>query len=266
MHKILIHEIQAGAPLLFSGPAGGGKGYAARTFAGELLGDPKRCLSENHPDLIILRPQGKGALHPIEAIRELKAEIGRDPLEGERRVVIIEEAHRMGPPAANALLKTLEEPESEAQFILVTHRKGELLTTIRSRCRLLLFPPRSRAPKESVLIPLIGAAYPTLKRGVEEVVKELEGKKQQVMKGLRAVIPLQDLSAAARATKEAEIEGRGQIALLEEVESLLEELVPYGPAAVNEAYEAVLRSTKLTAAFETLLLSLQAPSRSPQQG
>ncbi|MGD8327853.1 MAG: DNA polymerase III subunit delta' [Acidobacteriota bacterium] len=67
--------------------------------------------------------------------------VGYKPYEGQRRVVIIDDAHAMNVPSQNALLKTLEEPPPSALLVLVTANPGRLLPTIRSRCQTLRLQP-----------------------------------------------------------------------------------------------------------------------------
>jgi DNA polymerase-3 subunit delta' len=67
--------------------------------------------------------------------------VGYKPYEGQRRVVIIDDAHAMNPASQNALLKTLEEPPPSALLLLVTANPGRLLPTIRSRCQTLRLQP-----------------------------------------------------------------------------------------------------------------------------
>ena len=75
----------------------------------------------------------------IDRIRQGRAFLQRRPSEGRRCILIIDQAHRMGPGAANALLKTLEEPQDHAVLVLLTHSLHALLPTIRSRCQPLGF-------------------------------------------------------------------------------------------------------------------------------
>jgi DNA polymerase-3 subunit delta' len=84
----------------------------------------------------------------IERIRELRSEMGFKPTSGRRRVIIILEADRMKTEAANAFLKTLEEPQAETVFILTTTRIFSLPSTIRSRCQTV---PFSRLPREVII-------------------------------------------------------------------------------------------------------------------
>lgn len=83
----------------------------------------------------------------IDRIRELKYEMGFQPISGKRRVIIIIDADKMTNEAANSFLKTLEEPQGQTSFILTTERSSALLPTIRSRCQIIrLFS----IPKEAI--------------------------------------------------------------------------------------------------------------------
>ena len=133
---------------LFVGPAGSGRKRFAMELAkaifcrrGAPCGSCPSCMSVdhgNHPDLHIYRTaEGKGSIE-IAEVREIGEKIH---LRRARfAVVIIEEADRMTVPAANALLKTLEEPTGEAVLILITGSTGGLLPTIVSRCHRIPFP------------------------------------------------------------------------------------------------------------------------------
>ncbi len=89
-----------------------------------------------HPDVVTLVREGAAQIVPIESVRtQVIGRIGLPPHEAEVRVFIVEEATTMAPPAANALLKTLEEPPSRTLFILCTTAPEQLLPTIRSRCQ-----------------------------------------------------------------------------------------------------------------------------------
>ncbi|MFP6901312.1 MAG: DNA polymerase III subunit gamma/tau [Opitutales bacterium] len=88
-----------------------------------------------HPDLHEIRPRGAARIITVEQARELKRSINHTPSQGPRKVAIIHEADRMKKEAANALLKTLEEPPGNTTIFLVTTRPNALLDTIRSRCQ-----------------------------------------------------------------------------------------------------------------------------------
>ena len=138
---------------ILTGRRGVGKGTFALQAARELVGGPG---IDNHPDVIVLthppkddkeaekRAEGKPYETrrniPVDEIRAMQRRLTTRPTLGERRVVIIDPADDLEPSASNALLKSLEEPPQGTSFMLVAHRMGRLLPTIRSRCRVLRFP------------------------------------------------------------------------------------------------------------------------------
>lgn len=107
-----------------------------------------------HPDVLLIAPDPDQA-NPqikIERIRELDQQLMYRPLIGRRKVCLIDEADRMTIGAANALLKTLEEPPDHSLLVLISSRLYALPATIRSRCQPLRFSTPSRAQVESALI------------------------------------------------------------------------------------------------------------------
>ena len=137
---------------LLHGPAGVGKRRAALLFAAGLLGDERRVLERNHPDLYVLEPLGE--MIRIDEIRELHRDLHMRPYEAERRVYVIESAQLLNDDAADALLKDLEEPPAYAVIVLVADELGPLPPTIRSRCQLVPFrrlpgPRRARVPRRA---------------------------------------------------------------------------------------------------------------------
>lgn len=135
-----------GNSFLFAGPEGIGKSLFAEAFGKEVL-----CLEDStgsqrlkiekgsHPDMHIYKPEGKIGMHTIDAMRQFSQEIYLPPLEAKRKVFILQDAERMLPASANALLKTFEEPSIDSLIILVSSKPSALLTTILSRCRKLFF-------------------------------------------------------------------------------------------------------------------------------
>ncbi len=137
---------------LFSGPAGAPLAGAALTLScalncmtayGEACGNCEACekaVHGVHPDIITLEREGAARIVPIETVRsQVIGRIGLLPHEAKTRVFIVEEATAMAPPAANALLKTLEEPPARTVFVLCSTAPEQLLPTIRSRCQRVRF-------------------------------------------------------------------------------------------------------------------------------
>ena len=135
---------------LFSGIEGIGKRTVAKAFAKLCLcesiesGKPcNRCMSciqvekETHPDFFVIRSTGSTV--KIEQIHQLQKNIQRTPYRGKRKIVIIENCDVMTNEAANALLKTLEEPLGWTVFILTSSRLHAVKPTIKSRCQNLWF-------------------------------------------------------------------------------------------------------------------------------
>ena len=97
-------------------------------------------------DLTELAPEEKGQrIIRVESIREKEDFLALMPLEGRRRFLIIHDAERMNAAAANAFLKTLEEPPAHLHIILLTDHLSSLSSTIRSRCTAMRFRPVSRS-------------------------------------------------------------------------------------------------------------------------
>ena len=110
----------------------------------------KKVILSGHPDVGMVIPYKRNIL--VDAIRELEREANFRPFEGGKRIFIIEDAHKMNDNAANALLKTLEEPPPTTYLILVTSRPDSLLQTIRSRCQMIRFAPVAGAEMEPLLV------------------------------------------------------------------------------------------------------------------
>ncbi|NER39970.1 MAG: AAA family ATPase [Oscillatoria sp. SIO1A7] len=145
---------------LFAGPDGVGRSLAARYFAKLLLEEniQKQRKLENHPDFLWVEPtylhQGKlltvaeaaeaglkRRARPqirLEQVRDISRFLNRPPLEAPRCVVAIAQAETMAEAAANALLKTLEEP-GKATLILIAPSPDSLLPTLVSRCQRIPF-------------------------------------------------------------------------------------------------------------------------------
>jgi len=96
-----------------------------------------------HPDVLWISPRGTSATIKIDDIRHLKERINLKPYQAQKKLFIIEDAERLSPASANALLKTLEEPPSDTLVVLICQSVSQLLETVVSRCQLIRFPVHS---------------------------------------------------------------------------------------------------------------------------
>ncbi|HEU4894782.1 MAG TPA: hypothetical protein VFT85_03000 [Acidimicrobiia bacterium] len=133
----LEHPAQA---YLFVGPQSVGKEFVALRFATGLLGGEtderarRLALMRAHPDLTVLEPEGATSLG-VDQAREVVARASLAPVEAPRTVFFFPDAGSMTEQAANALLKTLEEPTSQTVFLLVAESEDDFPPTVASRCR-----------------------------------------------------------------------------------------------------------------------------------
>src|SRR5229473_6827079 len=110
----------------------------------------ERMIWSEHADVAMVRPHKQ--IIRVKPMRELEREANFRPFEGAARVFIVEDADYMNDQAANALLKTLEEPPPTTHLILTTSNPTALLATIRSRCQILRFAPIPAAEVEKFLL------------------------------------------------------------------------------------------------------------------
>lgn len=148
--------------ILLKGMAGLGKSNFAKSLAELLLcqsslssdhacGACDACqllATHNHPDLVIVQPEESGKTIKIEQIREVITNLEHTSHQGGYKIVMIESAELLNIAAANALLKTLEEPAPDTIIILISAYSIMLTATIRSRCQILAMD----APKPKVAL------------------------------------------------------------------------------------------------------------------
>ena len=149
---------------LLTGPEGVGKATFAYRAARRLLGAPadpghgvlgaspddrvsRQIIARSHPDLFVLERLGEDGkarkVIPVDEARGLSEFFSKSPASAAHRVAIIDAVDDLNANAANAILKTLEEPPAHGVLLMVSHSPGRLLPTIRSRCRRLAFRPLS---------------------------------------------------------------------------------------------------------------------------
>ena len=120
---------------LISGPAGSGKREVAAELANAVNGtDPADIFSSKAREIFVAEPESKSRRILISQIRELEHGLQMRGGEGRRKVAIIAEADRLQPQAANAFLKTLEEPPANSLLLLLSALPEALPDTIVSRC------------------------------------------------------------------------------------------------------------------------------------
>jgi len=156
-HQVVRERLQSMAvrlppSLIFAGPQGIGKKLVALEFARQATGD-RRALDLSQPmaqteNIFFISPDG--AQIKIEQAREAMhfLSLGR---EGRKLIMIFDQAHLMGPQAANALLKSIEEPPPGVHFIFIAPSPAMLLSTIRSRSQVVRFAPLLDEEVEQVL-------------------------------------------------------------------------------------------------------------------
>ena len=147
---------------LLTGPEGVGKATFAYRAARRLLGAPpdaahgvlganpdhpvsRQMIARSHPDLFVLERVGEDGkvrkVIPVDEARSLAEFFSKSPANAPHRVAIVDAVDDLNANAANAILKTLEEPPPHGILLMVSHSPGRLLPTIRSRCRRLAFAP-----------------------------------------------------------------------------------------------------------------------------
>lgn len=140
---------------LFTGPSGVGKRLVATEFVRALLcreagtqtapcglcPSCKLAGGQAHPDWITVTPdeKKKSKSISIDQVRALGEWLSQSPTYGQRKAAILDPADSLGDPAANALLKTLEEPPPGRVIVLIARRPGALPPTVRSRCQQVSF-------------------------------------------------------------------------------------------------------------------------------
>lgn len=214
-----------GHAYLITGPPGSGAAIAARCFAAALVGgesDPgiaDRVMRGVHPDVVEFEP-GATQYRIKEDVREgVITEAMRAPVESARKVLVLHEAERLRGnqnEAANALLKTLEEPPPRTIIVLVTGLADDLLPTIRSRCQRVDLESLTDDVLRSVLV--AEGASPD---DVEVAVRLAGG---QLARARALAGPLAHLRATF-ATIAARVDGTGSaaVALADEADAALEE-------------------------------------------
>ena len=138
----LVERGELSHALLFYGPDGIGKKRFALDIAARLLCQDDRCRKQfrggTYPDFLLIEEEGMIRVDAIAAIQRFLSE---RPVFGDKKVVIVDNAHLMNPQSQNKFLKTLEEAPAFCHIMLISSQIHQLLETIRSRTLTVAFEP-----------------------------------------------------------------------------------------------------------------------------
>lgn len=167
---------------LFTGPAGSNKTLAAYALAQAIL-CPKgargprggncgacdvcrRVMRRKHPDVRYFAPEGAGG-YLVEQIRDIVTDTSYAPIQADKKVYILDRVDLLGTAAANAFLKTLEEPPSDVVLILLARTRESVLPTILSRCQVVPFRTIPASEAAGIVVQNTGASREQARMAVE---------------------------------------------------------------------------------------------------
>jgi DNA polymerase-3 subunit delta' len=263
---------------LLAGKSGLGKRDFALAAARELVAEPGIPQpAGDHPDIITLtygpkddkaekaaadgKPFELARSIRIKQIRAMQKRLVTRPTLGSRRAIIIDPADDMEKAAANALLKSLEEPPAGTFFLLVTHRPARLLPTIRSRCRTLRFPVLSDSELAAMLAEAGLPADP-------QAIAAAEGSFGSAVRFAEEdLAPIARVIAALLASGDSGMTGRGELARLmtprasrERVQAVLDLAQSLAARAARAAEDPVRRAGLIDAHAALVSLAAEAPT------
>jgi DNA polymerase-3 subunit delta' len=183
---------------LISGPVGSGKREVAADLASMVNGtDAGEVFSSKAREIFVAEPESKSRRILIEQIRELEHGLQMRGSEGRRKVAIIAEADRLQPQAANAFLKTLEEPPGNSLLLLLSALPETLPDTIVSRCISIPLAANGQEielPERSELVELLRKAAREKNWGIQQAYHLNQGM-QALLSGIKEKIKTENEEA-----------------------------------------------------------------------
>ena len=176
---------------LISGEPGSGKRLLAAELASLVNGtNASDVFSAKAREIFVAQPESKSRRIVIEQIRNLEHALQMRASNGRRKVAIISDADRLQPQAANAFLKTLEEPPKDSLLLLLSALPEALPDTILSRCIAIPLAPndeRKNKPEEENLVKLLQQAASEQSRSIQYAYRLAQGF-QRLLRGVREQI------------------------------------------------------------------------------
>lgn len=242
----------------------------------------KQLLQTNpfpHPDVHVISPESKTRQIRVESIRQLITDLNRTSFLEGWKIGIIFEADRLGSEAANAFLKTLEEPSKTTLLLLLTERPEQLLPTLLSRCVILRLktspaplPPSLQALLEDIAgaIPIkdLSQAYHFLNQALaylRETRKNLEEKTQEELKQAKQNNLEADALNEIEKTFMAKMDRDYLTTRRKMLEHLAQALPSIKPDIFNEADKALARNLPEIFVLENLFIRLRSTDQTSKR-
>jgi len=214
-----------GHAYLISGPPGSGKRGLASDLSNLLSGSKSAdVFGSPPPGVYLAEPESKSRRIVIDQVRTLEHALQMRSANGHRKIAIITDADRLQPQAANAFLKTLEEPPNDSLLLLLSSMPEVLPDTILSRCIAVPLATSEKAeasPEENELVELLGDAASAEGQGIQPAYQLARGF-HRLLAQLREAI--QEENAAALKRDEARYRNTTDGAWLDEREDYFKAL------------------------------------------